>query len=83
MASFLNKVTSSITSGASTVLGRESMAKLSNSINRTFYNSKYKEFLKPGNVVQLISRTSNLSIQICCSQNDPNRLIVIGKYIEI
>lgn len=78
MASFLNKVTNSITNGASTVLGRESLAKLSNSINSTFFNTKYKEFLKPGNIVQIISRSSHMSIQICSSQNDPNRLIVLG-----
>lgn len=54
------------------------MAKLSNAVNRTIYNAKYREYAKTGNVVQLISKNSHMSLQICSSQNDPNRLIILG-----
>ena len=78
MASFVNKIVSSVTNNTSTLIGRENMTKISNSLNRTFKQAKYRDFLKSGNVIQLISKTSHNSLQICASQNDPNRLILLG-----
>ena len=78
MASFVNKIVSSVTNNTSTIIGRENMTKISNSLNRTFKQAKYRDFLKSGNVIQLISKTSHNSLQICASQNDPNRLILLG-----
>lgn len=78
MASFLNKLSNSITNTASSVIGRENATKLANSINKVVYSAKYRDILKPGNVVQLISRTSHMSVQICASPNDLSRLIILG-----
>ncbi len=78
MASFVNKMMSSVTNSTSSLIGRENLTKLSNTINRTFKSSKYREFLKAGNVVQLISKNSHMSLQICSSQNDVNRLILLA-----
>jgi len=81
MASFFNKVSNSISNNASIVLGRENVNKLTNALNNVIYNAKYREFLKPGNIIQLISKNSHMSLQICSSQNDSNRLIVLGLFI--
>lgn len=78
MSKFLNKLSNSITNNASIVIGRENLNKISNSINRAIWTSKYREDMKPGNIVQLISKNSHLAVQICASINDPNRLIVLG-----
>lgn len=78
MASFINKLASSVTNSAGSLVGRDNMTKLTNSINRTIKKSKYRDFMKPGNVVQIISKTSHQSLQICTSRNDPNRLILLG-----
>lgn len=78
MSSFINKLSSGLTNTAGSIVGRENMTKFSNSINRTFKKSKYRDFMKAGNVVQLISKNSHMSLQICASRNDPNRLILLG-----
>lgn len=78
MSSFLNKIASNVTNTAGSLVGRENLTKLSNSINRTFKKSKYRDFMKPGNVVQMISKSSHQSLQICASRNDPGRLILLG-----
>lgn len=78
MTSFINKLASSVTNTAGSIVGRENLTKLTNSINRTIKKSKYRDFMKAGNVVQLISKTSHQSLQICTSRNDPNRLILLG-----
>lgn len=78
MSSFINKLSSNITNTAGSIVGRENLTKFSNSINRTFKKSKYRDYMKQGNVVQLISKNSHMSLQICTSRNDPNRLILLG-----
>ncbi len=79
MSSFLNKISNSISSNASMVLGREAASKLTNALNNVIYNAKYKELLKSGNIIQLVSKNAHMSLQICASPNDNNRLIVLGK----
>lgn len=78
MSKFLNKLSNSITNNAGVLIGRENLSKISNSINRAIWTSKYREDMKAGNIVQLVSRNSHQAVQICASQNDPNRLIVLG-----
>lgn len=78
MSSFINKIASSVTNSTSSIIGRENLAKLSNSINRTFKKSKYRDFMKHGNVAQIISKSSHQSLQICTSRNDASRLILLG-----
>ena len=78
MASFLHKVANSVTNSTSGIIGRGNMTKLANSINQIFTTTKYRDYMKAGNTIQLISRTSRLAVQICASQNDPSRLIVLG-----
>lgn len=79
MSSFINKVASTITNTTGSVIGRDNITKLSNSINRgILLKSKYREFMKGGNVIQLISKSSHMTLQICQSQNDSNRLILLG-----
>ncbi len=78
MTSHINKLVNTITNKSALVIGRENLTKLSNSINKTFLKSKYRDFLKAGNTVQIISKVSRMSLQICSSQNDPNRLILNG-----
>lgn len=76
--SFFNKLSNNITNKASSIIGRENLTKLSNAINRGIFSAKYRDFLKAGNVVQIISKNSRMSVQICASKNDANRLIVQG-----
>jgi hypothetical protein len=68
----------SITNNTASIIGRENLTKLSNSINKTFLKSKYRDYLKPGNTVQLISKVSHMSLQICASVNDSSRLVLNG-----
>jgi hypothetical protein len=75
---FLNKVANSVTNKTSLLVGRENLANFTNSINRTFKKSKYRDFIKHGNTVQLIARSSKMSLQICSSPNDQSRLILYG-----
>lgn len=78
MSSFINKIASTVSNSASSIVGRDNMTKLTNSINRSIIRSKYREYMKHGNVVQLISKTSHQSLHICTSKNDVNRLILLG-----
>lgn len=79
MSSFINKFASSVTNTTGSIIGRENLTNLTNSINRGFvFKSKYRDYIKPGNVVQLVSKNSHMALQICASRNDPNRLILLG-----
>lgn len=77
MTSFLNKVANSVTSGTSSLIGRDKVTRLTNSLNKVV-KSKYRDFMRAGNTVQIISRTSHMSLHICVSQNDTTRLILLG-----
>jgi hypothetical protein len=76
--SFVNKVANSLTSKGSLIIGRGPLTKFTNGINKALFKSKYREFMKPGNLVQLCSKNSHMSLQICASQNDAQRLILMG-----
>jgi hypothetical protein len=78
MASYVNKLANAVTNKTSSLVGRENLAKLTNSINRSLFSSKYRDYLLSGNCVQLISKSSHMTLQICASPNDPNRLILMG-----
>ena len=78
MSSFANKLANSITSKGSVIIGRGPLTKLTNSLNKAFFKNKYREFMKPGNLVQICSKTSHCSLQICQSRNDAQRLILMG-----
>lgn len=79
MASHLNKFVNTLTNKSAIIIGRENLANMSNSLNQIFSKSKYREFMKPGNVIQLVSRSSHRALQICSSLNDPNRLVLNGQ----
>lgn len=79
MTSHINKLMNTITNKSASFIGRENLTNMSNSINKIFSKAKYRDFLKAGNTIQLISRNSHRSLQICASQNDPNRLILNGQ----
>jgi len=79
MSSLVNKITNKVTNASSSIIGRGNMTKLTNSLNQSlFVKSKYREFMKQSNVIQLISKSSHMSLQITKSPNDPNRLILSG-----
>jgi hypothetical protein len=79
MSSLVNKITNKVTNASSSIIGRGNMTKLTNSLNQSlFVKSKYRDFMKQGNVIQLISKSSHMSLQITKSPNDPNRLILSG-----
>jgi hypothetical protein len=78
MASFANKLANSITSKGSVIIGRGPLTKLTNGINKALFKNKYREYMKPGNLVQICSKTSHCSLQICQSRNDAQRLILMG-----
>ncbi len=79
MSSFVNKIANSVTNTTSMFVGRETMNKLTNGLNRSiFIKSKYRDFMKNGNTIQLLSKNSHMSLQICISQNDQSRLILFG-----
>ncbi|CAF1000005.1 unnamed protein product [Brachionus calyciflorus] len=79
MSSFINKLASSLTDKTSGLVGRDNLAKITKVINKGISaSSKYRDFMKAGNVVQFISQSSKMTLQICQSQNDPNRLILLG-----
>lgn len=77
MASYVNKIANTITNKTGSLIGRENLTRLTNSLNQS-NKSKYRDYLTNGNVIQLISKTSHMSLQICASQNDPSRLILLG-----
>jgi hypothetical protein len=79
MSSFVNKIASTVTNKTSSIIGRENLTKLTNGLNRSlFLKSKYRDYMKNGNTIQLISKNSHMSLQICKSQNDQNRLVLFG-----
>lgn len=78
MSSFVNKLANSVTNKSSLLIGRENLAKITNSINKTLFSAKYREFIKAGNTIQLVSKFSHMCVQICCSANDSSRLILYG-----
>jgi hypothetical protein len=78
MSSFINKFANTVTKTTSSLVGRDNATKLTNSLNKTLFSSKYRDFMKAGNTLQIISKTSRMSLHICVSQNDPNRLILLG-----
>jgi len=70
MAFLINKFSNAVTNATGSIVGRENLAKLSNSINQSlFIKSNYRKHIRSGNVVQLISRNSNQSLQICQNLN--------------
>lgn len=79
MSSFFNKIASQITNTTGSLVGRDNVTRLTNSINQSFYSkSKYRDYLKQGNVVQLLSKTSHRALHICPSPNDPSRMVLLG-----
>lgn len=79
MSSFINKVASTVTNKTSNLVGRENLNKLTNGINKAFFvKSKYRDIMKHGNTIQLLSKNSHMSLQMSRSQNDPNRLVLFG-----
>ena len=79
MAFIVNKITDSVTNATGSIIGRENLTKLSNSLNKTIYSeSKYRQFVKHGNVIQLVSRNSLRSLQIVRSIHNPTQLIIVG-----
>lgn len=79
MSRLINKVANSVSSTTSSIIGRDNVTKFTNSINKgLFLKSKYRDFLRAGNTVQIISRCSHMSLHICVSQNDSTRLILLG-----
>lgn len=74
----LNKASNSLVNNLGTFIGRENATRLTNAANKAIFKANYRDLMKAGNVVQLIARLSEQSIQICASQNDPNRLIILG-----
>lgn len=78
MASFVNKLANSITNSTGSIIGRENLAKMSNSINQAFNKNKYRDLLRNGNVVQLLSRNSHKALEICSVPNYPTKLAVYG-----
>ena len=78
MSSFMNKISNTVTNKGGMILGRGNLTKLTNSINQTLFKAKYREFLKVGNTIQLVSKNSHMSLQICSSMNDPGRLVLMG-----
>ncbi|RMZ94341.1 hypothetical protein BpHYR1_027947 [Brachionus plicatilis] len=79
MSSFFNKIASQITNSTGSIVGRDNVTRLTNSINQSFYTkSKYRDFLKQGNVVQLLSKSSHRALHICSSPNDPSRMVLLG-----
>jgi hypothetical protein len=80
----LNKASNSLVNGLGTVIGRENATKLTNAVNQTFIvKTSYRDIMKAGNIIQLLAKTSEKSIQICASQNDANRLIVLGNCVPL
>jgi hypothetical protein len=78
MSSFVNKIANSVTSGTGSIIGRDKVTRLTNVLNKSITKSKYRDFMKRGNTVQVISRSSHMSLHICVSQNDASRLILLG-----
>lgn len=67
-----------VTSKGSTVIGRGPLTKLTNGINHALFSTKYLKFMKPGNSVEICSKTSHCALQIVQSRNDQTRLILMG-----
>ena len=78
MSTIMNKIANKITNQTGSLLGRENLNKLTNSLNKVFWKSKFRDYLKAGNIIQLISKTTKMSIQICASNEDPQKLFLIG-----
>jgi hypothetical protein len=78
MSSIVNKIANSVTSGTSSLIGRDKVTRLTNTLNKGLTKSKYRDLMKRGNTVQIISRSSHMSLHICVSQNDASRLILLG-----
>lgn len=77
MSSFINKMANSVTNGASSIIGRTNATKLTNSINQSlFVKSKYRDFMKNGNTIQLLSKNSHCSLQIMRSTNNDGLIVI-------
>ena len=51
---------------------------LTSSINRLIVKSNYRNFIRDGNLIQLCSRSSHMSLNVCFSENDPESLTIMG-----
>ena len=77
MAFIVNKITDGLTNATGSLIGRENLAKMANSLNKSYINdSKYRPFIKHGNVIQLVSRNSLRPIQIVRSVHNPTQLLL-------
>ena len=77
MAFLINKLTDGITNATGSLIGRENLTKLSNSLNKSYVSeSQYRPFIKHGNVIQLVSRNSLRPLQIVRSVHNPTQLII-------
>ena len=67
MAYFVNKLTDKVTNATGSLIWRETLTKISNSLHQSVnVAAKYRNFLKTGNVVQLISKqSSSQNVFIC------------------
>lgn len=79
MASYINKLSNAVTNATGSIIGRQTLTKISNSLNQSLYvDVAYRPLIKNGNIVQLISRNSSRSLQICTLPQDPHALILFG-----
>ena len=51
---------------------------ITSSINRLIVKSNYRNYIKDGNMLQLCSRSSHMSLNVCYSQRDPLELLIMG-----
>jgi len=51
---------------------------LTSSINRLIVKSNYRNYIRDGNLIQLCSRSSHMSLNVCFSENDPESLTIMG-----
>jgi hypothetical protein len=77
MAFIVNKITNGLTNATGSLIGRENLTNIANSLNKSYVSdSKYRPFIKHGNVIQLVSRNSLRPIQIVRSIHNPTQLII-------
>lgn len=51
---------------------------LTSSINRLIVKSSYRNYIKDGNMIQLCSRSSHMSLNVCYSDINPEDLTIMG-----
>jgi hypothetical protein len=51
---------------------------LTSSINKLILKSNYRDFIKAGNIIQICSRSSHMSLNVCNSQTSSDELLLMG-----